>query len=203
MAVTHRVQAPAINPMRFSLERYHALIETGFFDDGIRAELLEGVLVEMSPRGPEHDDVIAWLTKAFVLALSDTSQVRVQSALTFEAQGSEPEPDLAVVAVDAPRPAHPGTALLVIEVADSSLHTDRDYKSRLYAMAEVPEYWIVSLPDRCLERYVLPRGDTYHEITEFSSGDEVTPRLGRPTIAVADLFAAATRGGSIARPDST
>lgn len=195
MAVTHRVQAPEINPMRISLDRYHAFIEAGLFEDGVRGELLEGVLVAMSPRGAPHDDAIAWLNREFVLALSDVFQVRVQSALTFKPSGSEPEPDLAVVAHDAPRPFHPGEARLVIEVADSSLRTDRQYKTFLYAEAGIPEYWIVNLPDRRVERYTLPRGDTYHEITELTAGDELTPRLGQPTIAVADLFAAAFREG--------
>ncbi|MDQ3091519.1 MAG: hypothetical protein M3R46_07655 [Actinomycetota bacterium] len=51
MAVTHRVQAPEINPMRISLDRYHAFIEAGLFEDGVRGELLEGVLVAMSRPG--------------------------------------------------------------------------------------------------------------------------------------------------------
>lgn len=195
MAVTQRVHAPELNPLRFTLDRYHALIETGFFDEDVRAELLEGVLVAMSPKGVEHDEAIEWLNEQFVLALSGRFRVRVQSALTFTPSGSEPEPDLAVVAKDVPQPFHPGEALLVIEVADSSLRTDRQYKTFLYAMAGIPEYWIVNLPDRRVERYTLPQGDTYHEITELTAGDELTPRLGRPTIAVAEVFAAAFREG--------
>jgi Uma2 family endonuclease len=41
--------------------------------------------------------------------------------------------------------AHPRTALLVVEVADSSLLQDRLTKAPLYAAAGIPEYWLVNL----------------------------------------------------------
>jgi hypothetical protein len=41
---------------------YDLLVEQGFFDDE-RVELLDGVIVRMSPHGPEHDDVVGRLTE--------------------------------------------------------------------------------------------------------------------------------------------
>ncbi len=73
----------------------------------------------------------------------DLFEVRVGSPLTLE--GSEPEPDLAVIALEAPRPYHPSTATLIIEVASSSLRRDLDTKTELYARAGVPEYWVLAL----------------------------------------------------------
>lgn len=197
MAVEQRdpdLPVEALALWRIPLARYHELIEAGIFDGDDRAELLEGVLVEMSPKGAEHDEAVAWLTRQFVLALGEEFQVRPQSALTLESSGSEPEPDLAVVAADAPRPYHPAEALLVIEVARSSLPKDRLVKARLYARAGVPEYWVVNLADRRVERYADPRGDAYTEHAHHGAGDVITPRrLGAPRIDVGDLFAAAFR----------
>ena len=59
---------------------------------------------------------------------------------------------------------HPTTALLVIEVSDTTLRLDRR-KAGLYASAGVPEYWIVNLIDRCLEVY--PRALSRSKEQEF------------------------------------
>jgi Uma2 family endonuclease len=71
-----------------------------------------------------------------------------------------PEPDLAIVAgKDADYDLkHPTAALLVVEVADSSLAQDRLTKGAIYAAAGIPEYWIVNLRDDCVE--VLRRPDS-------------------------------------------
>ncbi len=197
MAVERRdrdLPVEALPLWRIPLVRYHELIEAGIFDDDDRAELLEGLLVQMSPKGAEHDDAVAWLTRQFVLALDEAFQVRPQSALTLESSGSEPEPDLAVVAADAPRPYHPAEALLVIEVARSSLPKDRLVKARLYARAGIPEYWLVNLTDRHVELFAAPQGDAYTEHADHATGDVITPRrLGAPRIDVGALFAAAFR----------
>jgi Uma2 family endonuclease len=69
-----------------------------------------------------------------------------------------PEPDLAVVPGRRADyvGAHPTHAVLVVEVADSSLRLDRDEKGSLYARARIGEYWIVNLVDRVLETYRDP-----------------------------------------------
>jgi len=45
-----------------------------------------------------------------------------------------------------------------MEVADATLHHDRESKGPLYAAARIPEYWIVNLVDRQVEVYTQPRG---------------------------------------------
>jgi Uma2 family endonuclease len=109
---------------------------------------------------------------------------------------SEPEPDLAVVAGDARvyMKEHPTTALLVVEVADSSLAFDRQRKGRIYAAAAIPEYWIVNLAERVLEVYRMPAvagsgGFEYTQRTTLDDRSRVSP-LARPdtSIAVANLL---------------
>ena len=111
---------------------------------------------------------------------------------------SEPEPDVVV----APgtfrdyRHAHPSRPALLVEVADTSLESDRDYKGSLYARARVPEYWIVNLVDSVLEVYrepvadpAAPYGWRYGSTATRRPGDAVAP-LGRPptAIRVSDLL---------------
>jgi Uma2 family endonuclease len=88
-----------------------------------------------------------------------------------------PEPDLAVVAgaVDDYQTSHPRTALLVIEVADSSLKQDRLSKARIYAAAGIPEYWIVNLRDEVVEvmRDPDPERARYRDVRSAARGERL------------------------------
>lgn len=183
------LQEPAV-AWRIPLARYHELIDGGLLDEGDRVELIEGVLVAMSPKGPEHDDAIEWLTERFVTELAGRASVRVQSALTFPELDSEPEPDLVVVARDAPRPRHPSAALLVIEVAVSSLSYDRRVKAPLYARAGIPEYWVVDLGGEAVERFRSPAaGGGYADTQRLTAGATLVPEaLGAPAVDIGELL---------------
>src|SRR5262245_53014534 len=103
---------------RFTVERYLTLVDEGVLEPDDRVELLEGVVVAMSPRNPRHDTGITLVADALHEAVGRRAVVRVQCALVI-GRFSVPEPDVAVVA-GTPRDyaaMHPDTALLVIEVA--------------------------------------------------------------------------------------
>jgi Uma2 family endonuclease len=86
--------------------------------------------------------------------------LRIQLPLVL-GEYDEPFPDIAVVS-GSPRDylsLHPTTALLVVEVSEASLKTDREVKGSLYAKAGIPEYWIVNLKERVVEVYREPAKD--------------------------------------------
>jgi Uma2 family endonuclease len=176
---------------RFSLEEYHRLIEAGGFDEDARIELIDGLLVDMSPKSPAHENAIAWLLKLLVRSLDlDRFEVRVSAALTTG--NSEPEPDIMVIEPDAPRPYHPGTAALIIEVAASSQRRDLRHKPPIYASAGVPDYWVVDLDAGRVVVHGSPRDGAYDRIEIVGAGGElVASRLELPPISVAELLAAA------------
>lgn len=97
-----------------------------------------------------------------MLSLADRAIVRVQSSL---ARGDhyEPEPDIAVVTTADSSTEHPSTAILVIEVATSSLRQDRRIKAPLYARASIPEFWLIDVTTRRIEVHRDPRS------TEFAT----------------------------------
>ena len=74
---------------------------------------------------------------------------------------SEPEPDVAVVpgGPEDYRNAHPSRPVLTVEVAESSLESDRERKGSLYARANLEDYWVVNLETRVLEVYREPAVD--------------------------------------------
>lgn len=86
--------------------------------------------------------------------------VRSQGPIALD-DDSEPEPDVAVTRGsrrDYSR-RHPSRPALVVEVAESSLSVDREYKGSLYARAGLDDYWILNLVDRVLEVYRAPVAD--------------------------------------------
>jgi Uma2 family endonuclease len=176
---------------RFSLEEYHRLIEAGGFDEDARIELIDGLLVDMSPKTAPHENAIAWLNQLLVLSVDlDRFEVRVSAALTTG--NSEPEPDIIVIERDAPRPYHPGTAALIIEVAVSSQRRDLRHKPPIYAGAGVPDYWVVDLDAGRVVVHGSPRDGAYDRVEIMGSGGElVASRLELPPISVAELLAAA------------
>jgi Uma2 family endonuclease len=142
---------------RIRVDEYHRMIEAGILGEDEHVQLVDGMLVAMSPQGRPHAFVIQKLNRLLVRALSDDYEVLTQLTLTL-GDDSEPEPDLAVVHArdGASRTEHPTTALLVIEVSGESLRFDRRSKAALYARAGVAEYWIVNLAEAAIEVYRKP-----------------------------------------------
>ncbi len=151
---------------------YDGLVELGAFEDE-HIELIEGVLVEMSPEGGEHAAVIQELTWLFARGVSEDLRVRV-AAPWAASDRSEPEPDLAVVPAGLPRTAHPDVALLLVEVSYSSRRIDLGLKAAVYDAAGVPEYWVVDLVHQVVHRHVGPTGWGYEVVTQHQSGERLS-----------------------------
>lgn len=148
---------------------YDSLVETGAFD-GERVELLDGLLVTMTPQDAAHAYTVERLAHALTLALADRAIVRVQSPLAL-GDRSQPEPDIAVVKTADYSAEHPAAALVVIEVATSSLRQDRRVKTPLYATANIPELWLVDVKARRIDVHCDPRGDGYHTIATHAESE--------------------------------
>jgi Uma2 family endonuclease len=176
---------------RMSLDDYHRLIEAGAFEDFPNCELIDGVLVLKDVKSREHENAITWLNRWLMFGVDqERFEVRVGSSLTLD--GSEPEPDLTVVPRAAPRPYHPATAALAIEVSWSSLRRDLRRKAELYAEARVEEYWVFDVKARRLVVHRRPREGTYAEVREIRAGECVAGvQAGLPELVVDELLAAA------------
>jgi Uma2 family endonuclease len=169
-------------------EEYDRLIDLGVFDDE-KIELLRGVLVTMSPQGEPHWWMMIYLTKRIVLAVGDDFDVCPAGPLCATAD-SEPEPDLYVMTHDPGRRTKPTTALLVIEISNSSLRKDRKIKQGIYAEAGVPEYWIIDVSREgtvTVEVYTEPDGLAYKQMRTLHDGDVLRALHVPIVIPVAEL----------------
>src|SRR6266498_3300178 len=158
----------------FTVDDYHRLAELGILGEDDRVELLDGQIVEMTPIGPDHAGCVDALNRLLSRLVGDTGIVRVQNPLVLSSEW-EPQPDLVVLRprADGYRKAHPGPedVLLVIEVADTSLESDREVKLPRYAVAGIPEVWLVALANDRIEVYRQPAPDGYREVRTLSRGD--------------------------------
>lgn len=142
---------------RYTAERYFALVTDGVLSEDDRVELLEGVIVSMAPSDPEHSTGVGRVDDALRSAIGARATIRSQAPLAVGAW-SVPEPDIAVVPGQRSDydHAHPTNALLVVEVAKSSVGQDRLTKATIYAAAGIPEYWIVNVRDDQVEVFRDP-----------------------------------------------
>lgn len=182
---------------RWTRQEYDLMIEAGVLTPEDRVELIDGEILAVTPQGSPHATGVSLALEALSAAFGRGAYVRIQLPLAL-GQDSEPEPDVAVVAgaVRDYRDAHPQSALLVVEVADSTLAFDRDVKGSLYARSGIPEYWLVNLVDACVEVHrdpmVAPHarlGWQYRTVERVGRGDSIAP-LSRPQarIPVIDLL---------------
>ena len=144
-------------PTRLDAEQYFALVDRGELRPDDRVELLEGVVVSMAAQGSPHANAVSRITALLVPLIGTRGVVRVQCS--FRAgRYNVPEPDFAVVPGPLERweHEHPSEALLVIEVSDTSLPTDRLSKAAIYAAAGVPQYLVVNLPAGRVETFAEP-----------------------------------------------
>jgi len=165
------------------------MAEAGLFA-GERVELLDGVIVSMSPQSSRHAAVIHRLWRALARELGGEFTLRAQAPVVLGAS-SEPEPDLAVCRADTDdyAGAHPTAAdlRLVVEVADSSLSYDRGDKSRSYAAAGVPAYWLVNLVSGRIEVFTDPDTAAGRYKRHQVVADEATLPNGR-TLKLAEIL---------------
>jgi Uma2 family endonuclease len=176
----------------FTVEEYHRMARAGVFAEDDRVELLDGEIVQMTPIGPEHSGCVGALTRLLARQVEGRALVWVQNPVHLPDR-SEPQPDVALLRPrpDGYRTAHPlpPDILLVIEVADTSLESDRAAKLPLYAQAGIPDVWLVNLPGDVIEISRDPRAGRYTSLQCARRGERVTSlALPALTLRVDDIL---------------
>ncbi len=183
--------APRLFP--FTREQFRKAWEAGLFD-GQRVELVGGTVYLMSPIHEPHVAGTTLTADALRAAFGAGYYVRVQAPLAIGATNA-PEPDVAVVA-GSPRDyqTSPTSALLVVEVSDTTLTYDITTKAEQYAAAGITDYWVLDLAAAWLLVFRDPApipagGVAYRTHLTLGPADSVSP-LAAPsaTVAVADLL---------------
>ena len=176
----------------FTVDEYYEMARVGILTETDRVELIEGEIVELFPNGSRHQALVDQLAHLFLNAVGDHARVRIHGPLRL-ANITEPQPDVQLLT---PRDdfyvdGHPTPldALLVVEVADTSLAYDRYDKAVVYSIRGIPELWVLDVDKPRLFVMREPAELGYRVVMELEAGDVISP-LALPDLsfAVSDLL---------------
>lgn len=171
---------------KLTADQYQRMGEAGILTEDDRVELLEGELYEMPPIGDWHNGEVDRFTWQFSRNVGERAIVRVQGSFRLSPD-AEPEPDILVLRYREDfyihGPAGPEDVLLLIEVSDSTLAYDRDFKLPLYARAGIPEVWTLNRSAERIEVYREPQDGAYRSVTMAERGATITP-LAFPDLTI-------------------
>ena len=189
-ASTPPPHASGPKPHRYTIREYRELGRTGLFHDK-KTMLIHGELYVMGMPKPPHDFALSAVYEFLRSACPPGHYVRNQQGFDIGTD-SDPGPDLAIVpgGIRDYATKTPAVAVLVVEVAYTTLAIDTTEKAELYATAGVPEYWVIDLEHRQLivfrDPQPLPTGlgaTAYRTHFTFGPAESVSP-LAAPTAAV-------------------
>jgi Uma2 family endonuclease len=173
---------------RWTTAEVERLAALGAFAPEDRFELIGGEIVPMSPKGRRHEIVADELDQYWRPLV--TPDVRVSTERQFNLDDATyTDPDLMVRPTDIKVYDVRGpTALLLVEVADTSLAYDRTRKAALYASFGVREYWVIDANTLETRVHRTPGPSGYADVRDLVGTDTVVPLLA-PSLSVrlADL----------------
>ncbi len=177
---------------RFTLADYEQMIDYGILTKNDRVELIRGEIIDKMSIGELHAACMKRLNRLFNSRLAGRVGIGIQDPIRLT--DSQPEPDVTLLKLrdDDYATSHPGPsdALLVVEVADTSLDFDRNDKASLYAENGIVEYWILNLFDRTLEVHRRPLSTgQYAEVRVLATSETIDlVCLPGETFGVGELF---------------
>ncbi len=160
----------------FTVKDFRAMAEAGLFTDQ-KIELIDGVIVDMSPANPEHEDSIDELDEKMQRVFSAKARVRVEKAFDIGDDYWLPHPDIVLAkrrryGDNAPKPAD---VFLIIEVSNTTLNEDLGKKLKCYASLGIQDYWVANIRAKKWLIHREPSGDKYLSVTELPFGSSIAP----------------------------
>lgn len=175
---------------QFSIQDYQQMVVAGILSEDERVELIQGEIIKMSLVGIRHASCVKRLNKLFSQLLGDRAIVAVQDPVELS-NLSEPQPDLALLlplddfyAAGHPQPQD---ILLLVEVADTTIESDRAIKIPLYAGSEITEVWLIDVNEQVIEVFREPTANSYQSIQKFQQGEIFVQSFPNVSFAVEQI----------------
>lgn len=164
-------------PARLDRAGIMALADSGVLDRLGRVEVIDGVIVAMSPSWTPHSSALLRLGGFFMNALEGRFLVTGDQWVLF-GDSDLRAPDVAVFEKSM-RKRRPESAdlLFAVEIAEGSLEYDLGDKARFYAAHGLTELWVVDLENRRLHIHREPGAEGYGDVAEQPWDRPATPLI--------------------------
>ena len=161
----------------FTVKDVERMVEVGLIAEDERIELIGGEIVPMSPKGNHHEVLKTMLLSRWYRMVP--ADLMLTPETTFRlAKDTYLEPDVVVYRrADGLKCLDGGTALLCVEIADSSLAYDLHRKPAIYASFGVAELWVIDAVRRVTHVHRGPKPGGYGSVTVHQRGDTLVPLL--------------------------
>ncbi len=168
---------------RWTVAEIERMAADGYFHEDARFELVGGEIVPMSPKGIRHEAIRGALTFHFTRRAPDGVFVISEPQFNL-ADDTYLNPDILVHPIAMPTAkVRGGDALLVVEVADSSLRYDLNTKAPIDAIHDVREYWVINATTLTTMVHLRPTGKVYDVAKEVAPSETLVPSLA-PALTV-------------------
>jgi Uma2 family endonuclease len=169
---------------RFTVAEVEAMVAAGVMEEDERVELIGGELVPMSPKGNHHEVLKAALLRRWYRAVPDDLDLVPETTFRLS-EDTYLEPDVVVYPrTSGLRGLTGANALLVVEIADSSLRYDMGRKAALYASFGIRELWVIDAVRLTTRVFREPAGDGYRNMQDLGPADRLVPLFASEAFAL-------------------
>ena len=160
---------------RWSVAEIEAMTAAGIIEEDERFELIGGEVVPMNPKGIGHELLKVALARYWLRRLPDHIQLAQETTFRMN-DDTFVEPDFVFYTTATGLAGlKPETALLAVEVADSSLAYDLGRKARLYANFGIRELWVVNANTLITRIHRAPGLEGYGDVGDAESAQRLAP----------------------------
>lgn len=154
------------------------MVEHGLIAEDERLEVIDGEIVEMSPKGYRHEGLKGAINRHWGRTCPSEFDYLPETGL-YLSDDTYLEPDFVLFRAGLPLPDLKGPeVLLAIEVADSSLAYDLRRKPVIYALFGVKELWVIDVRSRRVHRHREPGRQGFGRIDTEEAETQLEPAFG-------------------------
>ena len=183
LALMHSAEPPVRR--RFNVADVVRMVEIGLIGQDERLEVLDGEIIEMSPKGYRHEGLKGAINRLWGRSCPEGFDYLPETGL-YLSDTTYLEPDFVVFQA---RESLQGLAgpevLLAIEVADSSLEYDLGRKPGIYASFSVRELWVIDAVHRVTHVHREPSLNGYGLVTSVPDNISLEPAYAPPAFGFA------------------
>jgi len=169
---------------RWTVAEIEAMVAKGIILEGERFELVGGEVVPMSPKGIRHEVVKAALQQHWFPLIVGSPINLITETTLYVSVDEFRDPDFLFWPRNLPlKEVTTASAVLLVEVADTSLSYDLNLKAPAYASLGLREYWVINANTLVTTIHRNPGPDGYPPPRRAGPDDLLEPLLA-PQLAV-------------------